>query len=124
MKFNKFNLITTILFILGFIFILLNFITIWFNLAATILFTLASIMLTISFYFSCKRKNAILESENEEVIMELSVEDGVETYIPKEKKKSKAKEFIENIRIFTPCILAGLLSLAMITLLVLTIVRL
>lgn len=124
MKFNKFNLITSLLFVLGFIFILLNFLTIWFNLVAISLFTIASIMLTISLFFSCKRKNAILEANNEEIIMELAVEDGMERYVPKEKKKTKAKEFIENIRIFTPCILSGLLALATITLLVMTIIRL
>ena len=123
MKFNKFNLITSSLFVLGFIFILLNFITLWFNLVATILFAVASVMLTILFYFSCKIKNATLEADSEEIIMELAVQDGVETYIPKEKKQSKTKEFIENIRIFTPCILSGLLAIAMITLLVMTIIK-
>ena len=120
MKFNKFNLITASIFVLGFVLILLNFLSVYLNLAATICLTAASIMLTISFYFSCKRKNAILEANNEEIIMELSVEDGMETYVPKEKKKGKAKEFLENIRIFTPAILSGLVALAMITLLILS----
>lgn len=124
MKFNKFNLITASLYVLGFIFILLNFLSVYFNLVATILFSVASVMLTISFYFSCKRKNAILEANSEEIIMELSVEDGMETYVPKEKKKGKTKEFIETLRIFTPAILSGLLALATLALFVLSLINL
>jgi len=123
MKFNKFNLITASLFILGFVLILLNFISNWFNLVATACLAAGSVMLTISFYFSCKRKNATLEANNEEIIMELSVEDGMETYVPKEKKQSKFKEFVENVRVFTPAILSALLSIAMLTLLVLAILK-
>lgn len=124
MKFNKFNLTTSGLFILGFICILFNFLTIWLNLVASVLFVAASVMLTISFYFSCKRKNAILSAENEEVIMELALNDGMERYIPKEKKQGKFKGFIENVRIFTPCIISALLALMMVALLVVMIIKL
>lgn len=124
MKFNKLNFTTFALFCLGFVLIMLNFLTEWLNLAALIIFTVASILLTISFYFSSKRKNAMLTSENEEIIMELSVEDGMETYVPKEKKKSKGKEFIELTRIFSPCILSAILAVGLLLLVVFTLIRL
>ena len=97
MKFNKFNLSIAGLYILGFILILMNFLTDWLNLVAIILFTIATIMLTISFYSSCKRKNAILSSENDEVIMELALNEETESYVPVEKKQGKLKQLIENI---------------------------
>lgn len=124
MKFNKFNLSIAGLYILGFILILMNFLTKWLNLVAIILFTIATIMLTISFYFSCKRKNAYLSSENDEVIMELALNEETDSYVPVEKKQGKFKNFIENLRIFSPCILSGLLSLIMVALLIITITKL
>lgn len=124
MKFNKFNLSIAGLYILGFILILMNFLTDWLNLVAIILFTIATIMLTISFYFSCKRKNVILSSENDEVIMELALNEETDSYVPVEKKQGKFKNFIENLRIFSPCILSGLLSLIMVALLIITITKL
>ena len=95
MKFNKFNLITTVLYIVAFILILLNFLTPYLNLAALILFTIASFMLSISTFKFCKTRNAILSSGQEEVVMELSMEDGMEKYVPVEKKKNGFKRSIE-----------------------------
>lgn len=120
MKFNKFNLITTVLYIVAFILILLNFLTLYLNLAALILFTIASFMLSISTFKFCKTRNAILSSGQEEVVMELSMEDGMEKYVPVEKKKNGFKEFIENCRIFMPFILSVTLVCIFITLLVLS----
>jgi len=124
MKFNKFNLITTSLFVLGFVFILMNFISSWFNLVAIALFSVASVMLTILFYFSCKRKNALLSSENEEIIMELALNEELDSYVPVEKKQKKFKNFLENFRIFSPCILSGLLAVLMIVFLIASIIKL
>lgn len=124
MKFNKLNLSVAGLYVLGFILILMNFLTDWLNLVAIILFTIASILLTISFYFSCKRKNAILSSENDEVIMELALNEETDSYVPVEKKQGKFKNLIENMRIFSPCLISGFLSVLMIVLLILTITKL
>lgn len=123
MKFNKFNLITALLYVLGFVFVLLNFVTEWFNLVAMALMLGASVMLTISFYFSCKRKNAILSADSEEVVMEMALSEETESYVPVKKKKSKFKNGIENIRIFSPCILSGLLSLMFVAMLVIVLVK-
>ena len=96
MNFNKFNLITGILFVLGFILILLNFLTPYLNLAALVVLLVALIMLTISLCKYCIQKNAYLNSQNEEIIMELSMQDGMEQYVPVEKKQTKFKKFCYN----------------------------
>ena len=122
MKFNKLNLITTLCFVVGFILILFNSFTNILNIIATGFFMVGCVLLTISFYFHCKKKNAILSSENEEVIMELSLEDGMEQYVPVEKKQTGFKNFIENARIFSPCVLSGLLAVCLIILFVFSII--
>lgn len=122
MKINKFNLITGILFCVGFVLILLNFLTKWLNLAALCVFLVATIMLTISLAKFCVQRNAYLFSENEEIVMELALEDGMEKYVPKEKKQSGFKKFIENVRIFSPCILSGMVAGLLIFLLILSLV--
>lgn len=122
MKFNKFNLIIAILFMVGFVLIFLNFLTDWLNLVALALFVVASVMLTIALFNFCKKRNAILTAQQEEIIMELALEDGMEKYIPVEKKKGKFKTFRDNIKIFSPCILSGMLTILMIALLVLSLV--
>lgn len=124
MNFNKFNLITGILFVLGFILVLLNFLTPYLNLVALILFVVAFVMLSISLYKYCVRKNAYLSSDKEEIIMELSMEDGVETYIPAEKKQSKFKKFIDNTKIFSPFILSVVFGLCMLSFLIISIINL
>lgn len=124
MRFNKLNLSIACLFVLGFILIMLNFLTVWLNLAAISVFVVAGVLLSFSLFFSCRRKNAILNAESEEIIMELAVEEGMETYIPKEKKTGKIKELRENLHIYSPFILSCLLTIALITLLVLTIIKL
>ena len=124
MNFNKFNLITGILFVLGFILILLNFLTPYLNLAALVVLLVALIMLTISLCKYCIQKNAYLNSQNEEIIMELSMQDGMEQYVPVEKKQTKFKKFWENTKIFSPCIISGVFALCMLAFLVLSIVNL
>ena len=94
MRFDKFNLSIAGLYILGFILILLNFLTEILNFVAIILFTVATAMLTYALYKRCKMKNAIQYSESEEIIMELSLQDGMESYVPKEKRSSKRKAFV------------------------------
>ena len=122
MKINKFNLIIGLLYCVGFILILLNFLTVYLNLAALVLFIVATIMLTIATTKFCIQRNAYLTSQNEEIIMELALEDGMEKYIPKEKKQSKFKKFLENIKIFSPCILSGFIAVMLIVLLILSLV--
>ena len=122
MKFNKFNLITGILYFVGFVLILLNFLSVYLNLAALCIFLVATIMLTISLTKYCIKRNAMLTSENEEIIMELALEDGMEKFVPKEKKQSGFKKFIENVKIFTPCILSGIIACMLVVLLILSLV--
>lgn len=123
MKFNKFNLITTILFVVGFVCVLFNFLANWLNFVALALFSVASVMLTVILFFSCKRRNAILSSNNEEIIMELAIENGEETFVPKEKKQGKFKNFIENFRIFSPCIISGFIAIMVIILFIFTLTK-
>jgi len=122
MKINKFNLIIGLLYCVGFVLILLNFLTVYLNLAALVLFVVATIMLTIAFTKFCIQRNAYLTSRNEEIIMELALEDGMEKYIPKEKKQSKFKNFLDNLKIFSPCILSGFVAIMLIVLLILSLV--
>lgn len=124
MIFNKFNIITAVLYVVGFILVLLNFLTPYLNLAALVIFTVATIMLTYKLFKYCLMKNAYLNSNNEEIIMELSMQDGMEQYIPVEKKQGKFKKFIENSRIFSPCILSGVFAIILVILLISAIVKL
>ncbi len=124
MNFNKFNLITGILFVVGFILVLLNFLSPYLNLSALIIFIVASIMLSISLFKYCIRKNAYLTSDNEEIIMELSIEEGKEQYIPVEKKQTKFRKFLDLIKIFSPFILSSLFALCLIAFLVLSVIKL
>lgn len=124
MNFNKFNLITGILFVVGFILVLLNFLSPYLNLSALIIFIVASIMLSISLFKYCIRKNAYLTSDNEEIIMELSIEEGKEQYIPVEKKQTKFRKFFDLIKIFSPFILSSLFALCLIAFLVLSVIKL
>ena len=124
MNFNKFNLITGILFVVAFILVLLNFLSPYLNLSALIIFIVASIMLSISLFKYCIRKNAYLTSDNEEIIMELSIEEGKEQYIPVEKKQTKFRKFLDLIKIFSPFILSSLFALCLIAFLVLSVIKL
>lgn len=124
MNFNKFNLITGILFVVGFILVLLNFLSPYLNLSALIIFIVASVMLSISLFKYCIRKNAYLTSDNEEIIMELSIEEGKEQYIPVEKKQTKFRKFLDLIKIFSPFILSSLFALCLIVFLVLSVIKL
>lgn len=124
MNFNKFNLITGILFVVGFILIMLNFLTPYLNLAAMSVFLVALIMLTISLYKFCLRKNAERNNIQEEIIMELSLQDGEEQYVPAEKKLTGFKKFREICKIFSPCLTSGLLAVLMLVTLVLTLIKL
>ncbi|MGN1222520.1 MAG: hypothetical protein ACI4T1_00075 [Christensenellales bacterium] len=121
MRFDKFNLSIAGLYILGFILILLNFLTEILNFVAIILFTVATAMLTYALYKRCKMKNAIQYSESEEIIMELSLQDGMESYVPKEKKSSKRKAFFEKFKIYSPCIISGLFSILLFLLVIMSI---
>lgn len=122
MKFNKFNLTIGILYVVGFVLVLLNFLTKWLNLAALCVFIVATVMLTISLAKYCIRKNAMLESQNEEIIMELALEEGMEKYVPKEQKQSGFKRLIENAKIFSPCLLSGLMAILLVVLLILSLI--
>lgn len=122
MRFNKFNLTIGILYCVGFVLILLNFLTKWLNLAALCVFIVATIMLTISLTKFCIQRNAYLTSQNEEIIMEMALVDGVEKFVPKEKKQSRFKKFIENIRIFSPAILSGIIGCLLVVLLILSLI--
>lgn len=122
MRFNKFNLTIGILYCVGFVLILLNFLTKWLNLAALCVFIVATIMLTIALTKFCIQRNAYLTSQNEEIIMEMALEDGVEKFVPKEKKQSGFKKFIENIRIFSPAILSGMIGCLLVVLLILSLI--
>lgn len=122
MRFNKFNLTIGILYCIGFVLILLNFLTKWLNLAALCVFIVATIMLTISLTKFCIQRNAYLTSQNEEIIMEMALVDGVEKFVPKEKKQSSFKKFIENIRIFSPAILSGMIGCLLVVLLILSLI--
>lgn len=122
MRFNKFNLTIGILYCVGFVLILLNFLTKWLNLAALCVFIVATIMLTIALTKFCIQRNAYLTSQNEEIIMEMALEDGVEKFVPKEKKQSGFKKFIENIRIFSPAILSGIIGCLLVVLLILSLI--
>ncbi len=122
MRFNKFNLTIGILYCIGFVLILLNFLTKWLNLAALCVFIVATIMLTISLTKFCIQRNAYLTSQNEEIIMEMALVDGVEKFVPKEKKQSRFKKFIENIRIFSPAILSGMIGCLLVVLLILSLI--
>lgn len=122
MKFNKFNLITGILYCIGFVLILLNFLSQYLNLAAICVFLVATIMLTISLTKFCIRRNATSVSDSEEIIMELALEDGMEKFVPKEKKLSGFKKFVENVRIFMPCILSGIIACMLVVLLILSLI--
>ena len=122
MRFNKFNLTIGILYCIGFVLILLNFLTKWLNLAALCVFIVATIMLTISLTKFCIQRNAYLTSQNEEIIMEMALVDGMEKFVPKEKKQSSFKKFIENIRIFSPAILSGMIGCLLVVLLILSLI--
>lgn len=124
MIFNKYNLITAILFVVAFICVLLNFLTDYLNLVAICLLAVATGMLTYKLYKYCVMKNAYLTGEKEEIIMELSMQEGMEQYIPVEKKQTGFKKFIENARIFSPCILSGLFSVLFLVLLIMSLVKL
>ena len=122
MKINRFNLITGILYVVGFILVLLNFLTKWLNLAALCVFVVAQIMLTISLSKYCIKKSAYETSENEEIIMELALEDGMEKYVPKEKNGGKVKKFNEKVKIFYPCILSSVVTALLVVLLILSLI--
>ncbi len=123
MKFNKFGLINSLIFLVAFILILLNFISPIFNYVAIGLFIVASSMLSITSFKYCKTRNAILSNEQEEVLMELCLENGEEKYVPVEKKKSKFREFRDNLKIFSPFILSIVLTCFFVLLLVLSLVK-
>ena len=110
MRLNKFNLVIGLLYIIGFVLILLNFLTKWLNLVAICVFLVAQIMLTIALFKYCVQRNAYHASQQEEIIMELAVEDGMEKYVPKEKKQSGFKKFMEKVKIFSPCLLSGFIA--------------
>lgn len=124
MNFNKFNLITGILFVVGFILVLLNFLSPYLNLSALIIFIVASIMLSISLFKYCIKKNAYLTSDKEEILMELSVEEGKEQYVPVEKKQTKFRKFLDLTKIFSPFILSSLFALCLVVFLVLSVIKL
>jgi len=123
MKINKFYLTIAIVFVVGFILILLNFLTPYLNLAALILFFAGLIMLTIALFKFCLRRNAEVNASQEEIIMELSLVDGQEQYIPADKKQKGFKRFVELYRIFSPCVLSGIFTILVGVLLVLSIIK-
>ncbi len=123
MKFNKLYLLIGILYLSGFVMILLNFLTKYLNLSALCVLSVASVLLTICLAKSCKQQNAIINSQVEEIIMEIAMQDGEEKYVVQKPKQKGFKRLVEFYKIYSPAILSAVAAGAFIFMLIMFLIK-
>lgn len=122
--FNKYNLIVATIFILGFIFILLNSVVEVFSFVALCLFFVGMVLVTIPLFRLAKVKFDYDNSLNEEIIMERNL-DGLEGEfsVKKEKKQNRYFAFKDKIRPYLPAIVSTLFALLLLFAVIVTIIK-
>lgn len=108
--FNKYNLIVASIFVLAFVLIMLNRLSVYLNLAALVLFVVAFAMLSVPLFINAKNRRLDIQGAREELIMELS-SDGEAYLLEETKKPKKFKAFKDKISIYIPGVLCVLMAL-------------
>ena len=108
--FNKYNLIVASTFVLAFMLIMLNRLSVYLNLAALILFAVSFVMLSVPLFINAKKRSLDIQGAREELIMELS-SDGEAYLLEETKKPKKFKAFKDKISIYIPGVLCVLMAL-------------
>lgn len=121
--FNRYNLVVATIFILGFIFILLNSVLEIFSFVALCLFFVASVLLSIPLFKNAKVKFDYDNSLNEEIIMERNLEGENEFSVKKEKKQRRYSIFKDKIRPYLPAIISVLFALLLLFAIVTSIIK-
>lgn len=122
--FNKYNLIVATIFILGFIFILLNAVVEIFSFVALCLFFVGAVLITIPLFKNAKVKYDYDNSLNEEIIMERNLNGTQDEFsVKKEKKQTKYQMFKDKIRPYLPAIVSTLFALLLLFAIVTTIIK-
>lgn len=121
--FNRYNLVVATMFILGFIFILLNSVLEIFSFVALCLFFVASVLLSIPLFENAKVKFDYDNSLNEEIIMERNLEGENEFSVKKEKKQRRYSIFKDKIRPYLPAIISVLFALLLLFAIVTSIIK-
>lgn len=122
--FNRYNLIVATIFVLGFIFILLNPILPIFSFVALCLFFVGMVMLCIPLFMNARVKFDYDNSLNEEIIMERTLEGNQDEFsVKKEKKKGRYRIFKDKIRPYLPGAVCVLFSLLLLFAIISTIIK-
>lgn len=121
--FNRYNLVVATIFILGFIFILLNSVLEIFSFVALCLFFVGMVLLTIPLFANAREKYDYDNSLNEEIIMERELEGSDEFSVKQRKKQKKSQVIKDKIRPYLPAIVSILFAILLLFAIVATIVK-
>lgn len=102
--FNRFNLITAIVFLLAFVSIMISYATYVMFYPAMVLFCAGFVMLSIRFIKNYIQKP---ENQNQDIVMEKSAGIDGETYVMRDEKadkKAKRQKFYSNTQKLLPII--------------------
>ena len=112
------------MFVLGFIFILLNPILPFFSFIALCLFFVATVMMSFPLFKQAKVKFDYDDSLNEEIIMERNLESNQDEFsVKKEKRKGRLKIFKDKIRPYLAGIVCVLFSLLLLFAIITSIIK-
>lgn|SRR5574344_807630 len=120
-KYNVFNFVTSIIFMLAFLCLMLSYITSIMFYPTMALFCAGFVMLSIRFIKNYNKQNVQLEQKQETIVMELSSGEDGEKYVMQDdnsSKKARRKKRIDKFDRFLPSLFMIFASILFLYLLV------